>query len=480
VAPSNKAASGLSRELGIPTSSMDRLLMDLDAGRATLDRQSVVLVDEAGMAGFDVMERLMAWSGKTGAKLIFMGDPEQLPAVSRGNVLRKLTQMEVVAQTPNALLYLGKNLSDWNRISRQKDDWAKQASMFFSQGLVAEGLREYDQRGCVHGAWTQEHLREDLIRAYLADPAAAKNKLILATTNAQVHAMNQAVRADLKAHGKLTGNWKLPDSTFELSLGDRIVFKQRVQGKQKRAASGVKGSASPAIAKNEFATVRSIARQPDGSLDVQCELDTQGSDGKPSFVKLNTKDMGELDHAFASTVHRSQGMTVDAVYAVASTFLSKELFYVMATRHRERFHVHMLEQDRSLVMQRAAAAIPKWHALDLHSMPGMGPAGGKATSAIWDRLKGGLEKFGVWMQMEWKRYAHAMHMHDATQQAASSPTPLDCKDPVRERIRALITSLKAKLVLTPAPDQRHDRLKFLQQQDRSAGRRIEPQPELSR
>lgn len=453
VAPSNKAASGLSRELGIPTSSIDRLLLDLDAGRATLDRQSVVLVDEAGMAGFDVIERLMAWGVKTGAKLILMGDPEQLPAVSRGNVLRKLTQMEVVAQTPNALLYLGKNLSDWNRISRQKDDWAKQASMFFSQGLVAEGLREYNQRGCVHRAWTQEHLREDLIRAYLGDPAAAKNKLILATTNAQVNAMNQAVRADLKSHGKLTGSWRLPDSTFELSLGDRIVFKQGVQGKQKRAAPNVKGSPSPAIAKNEFATVRSIARQPDGSLDVQCELDTQGAHGKPTFVKLNTKDMGDLDHAFASTVHRSQGMTVDAVYAVASTFLSKELFYVMATRHRERFHVHMLEQDRSIIMQRAASALPKWHALDLHSILGNELAISEVGQLVWERLRGGLEKVAVWMRTECTRYAHAMQMHGAAHTSAGASMTIGQRDATRARVRALLYSLRSWQLKARTSDQ---------------------------
>ena len=96
VAPSNKAATGLGRELGIATSSIDRLLLDLQAGRQSLDRNTVVFVDEAGMAGFDVMEKLFELAAQSGAQLILTGDPEQLPAVARGNVLRKLTQMKAL------------------------------------------------------------------------------------------------------------------------------------------------------------------------------------------------------------------------------------------------------------------------------------------------------------------------------------------------------------------------------------------------
>jgi hypothetical protein len=446
VAPSNKAASGLSRELGIPTSSIDRLLIDLDAGRTILDRQSVILVDEAGMAGFDVMERLMQCSAQSGAKLILMGDPEQLPAVSRGNVLRKLTQMQNIANTPNALLYLGKHLADWHRISRQKDDWAKQASSFFAQGFVAEGLREYETRGCLHAAVTPEHLKEDLIKAYLADKADPTQKLILATTNAQVNAMNLAVRDSLKAEGKLQGAWRLPDSSFELSLGDRIVFKQGLNKPARTVDHGAKPSgskptasaATKLVAKNDFATVRSIARQADGSLDVQCELDHKDKHGKPVFLRLNTKDMGELDHAFATTVHRSQGMTVDAVYAATGTFLSKELFYVMATRHRERFHLHLLEQDRAMIMQKAAQLIPKWHALDLQSLPGLERAAGDATSAIWGRLKGGLKRVGVWAQMEWRKYANVMRSHGAVPTVAH----VSQRNAIRAHIRILLDSIK--------------------------------------
>ncbi len=417
VAPSNKAASGLGRELGIDATSMDRLLLDLKAGRQTLDEKTVVFVDEAGMAGFDVMEKLMGWAVQSGCKLILTGDPEQLPAVARGNVLRKLTEMDALVSTPDALLYLGRNLSDWNKISRQKHDWAKQASAFFSQGMVSQGLAEYEKRDCIHGAMTSSHLNEDLAQAYLLDPAAPSQKLILATTNAQVKALNAAVRERLKAMGKLHGSWKLPDSTLELCLGDRIVFKERIDGgdrvkdpdqsKDRKHASDGKGKAG--IAKNEFASVLSISRLSDGSLDIQCQLDTPKADGKPQIVRLNSKVLGDVDHAFATTVHRSQGMTVDSVFAVAGSFLSKELFYVMATRHRERLQFHMLESDRAMVMHKATRSLDKWHGMDLQVVdPKLIRAEGNATAwagaggglAIVDRLRASRVKFLELMQKE--------------------------------------------------------------------------------
>jgi len=155
------------------------------------------------------------------------------------------------------------------------------------------------------------------------------------------------------------------------------------------------------IAKNEFATVMSISRQPDGTLDLLCQLDTPKDDGTSNVVPLNSRAMGEIDHAFATTVHRSQGMTVDSVFAVPGTFLSKELFYVMATRHRERLHIHMLESDRATLLAKASQNMTKLHAWDLTDAD---RAGGRPTSAFGDRLKASTEKLFALMQSERARF----------------------------------------------------------------------------
>ena len=362
VAPSNKAAAGLGRELGIATSSIDMLVQQLSSGDAVLDAQTVVFVDEAGMASFDLMEKLFGFAQKSGAKLILTGDPEQLPAVARGNVLRKLTEMDKLANDPSTLLYLGKDLADWHYVSRQKDDWAKQASTFFSKGYIDEGLAEYDRRGFLKAAATKSDLIEDLAEAYMKDPSEAKEKIILASTNDHVRQLNKEVRSALKAQGKLHGSWIIENTGMEVSLLDRVIFKAKIKGKKARLDADV--------TKNEFGTVVSAKRLADGSIDFEIKLDTPALDGSVQTAKINSKS-AELDHAFATTIHRSQGMTVDSVFAAASTFISKELFYVMASRHRKSLNLFMLDHEKSTIIANAAERIEKRHANELRAVAQM-------------------------------------------------------------------------------------------------------------
>jgi hypothetical protein len=144
-----------------------------------------------------------------------------------------------------------------------------------------------------------------------------------------------------------------------------------------------------------------ISRQPDGSLDLLCQLDSPKDDGAPNLVRLNSRAMGEIDHAFATTVHRSQGMTVDSVFAVPGTFLSKELFYVMATRHRERLNIHMLESDRATLLAKASQNMSKLHAWDLTDAQ---RAGAQLTSGILVRLQASTDRLFALMQRERARF----------------------------------------------------------------------------
>jgi conjugative relaxase-like TrwC/TraI family protein len=381
VAPTNKAASGLGRELGIAASSIDRLLADLASGKAALDRDTVIFVDEAGMASYELMEALFQKAQASGAKLILTGDPEQLPAVARGNVLRKLTEMESLANNPDALLYLGKELGDWDYISRQKQDWAKQASAFFSKGFVAEGVREYERRGHVHTAITRGELIERIAKAYLEDPAAADKKAILGTTNDQVDSLNRLIRQKLKESGALKGAWTVQETGLEISLGDRLVIREKVEGETPEEGA----------VKNDFGTVQKVSSKADGSLDIQLRLDKTDAEGKPIALTINTARHSDLAHAFALTVHKSQGMTMDSVIAAPSSFISKELFYVMASRHRERLSLFMLEQEKGTILANAGLAIEKRHANDLKAVAAMPKEAqkrlAKSSVALADSLK---------------------------------------------------------------------------------------------
>ena len=201
---------------------------------------------------------------------------------------------------------------------------------------------------------------------------------------------------------------------MEISLGDRLVFKERQElDAGSSAIRAGKNSQTPLrvnLAKNEFATVMSVSRKSDGSLDLLCQLDTPKEDGSPQVVRLNSRHLGEIDHAFATTVHRSQGMTVDSVFAVPRTFLSKELFYVMATRHRARLSIHMLESDRASILVKAGLNMDKLHGLDLVASERAGSerAGSGWTLGIWERLQKSTERLLALLQEERSRFMAVM------------------------------------------------------------------------
>lgn len=362
VAPSNKAATGLGHELGIETSSVDSLLIRLESEQVKLDANTVIFVDEVGMTSFDLMEKLLGHARSSGAKLILTGDPEQLPSVARGNVLRKLVEMKDVATDPKVLFYMGEKQSQWDYVSRQKHDWAKLASTYIAKGYVQAGLEEYERRGFVHSAIDEQELIKSLVDGYLADTTAVQAKMVLASTNRQVQQLNRGIREAFKASGVLKGSCIIEKTGMPVAIGERLIFKEKI-GKR---LAGVP------VSKNEFGTVLSARPLIDGSVELEVQLDSPGRDGSPQIARFNSKH-AELDHAYATTIHRSQGMTVDSVHAAASTFISKELFYVMSTRHRHSLHLHMLESERATILKNAAGIIEKRHANELEMAEGHSP-----------------------------------------------------------------------------------------------------------
>jgi hypothetical protein len=98
-------------------------------------------------------------------------------------------------------------------------------------------------------------------------------------------------------------------------------------------------------------------------------------------------------------------MTVDSVIAVPGAFLSKELFYVMATRHRERLSIYMLESDRVSVLAKAGQNMVKLHGSDLTAV---GRAGSHWSLGIRERLQASTDRLLALMQSERARFVEVV------------------------------------------------------------------------
>lgn len=57
-------------------------------------------------------------------------------------------------------------------------------------------------------------------------------------------------------------------------------------------------------------------------------------------VAFDLKDYAHVDHGYAATIHKAQGMTVDSVHVLATPGLDRHASYVALSRHRDSVELH--------------------------------------------------------------------------------------------------------------------------------------------
>lgn len=62
-------------------------------------------------------------------------------------------------------------------------------------------------------------------------------------------------------------------------------------------------------------------------------------------VAFDIKDYAQVDHGYAATVHKAQGVTVDRAHVLATPGLDRHAAYVALSRHRERVELHYGRDD---------------------------------------------------------------------------------------------------------------------------------------
>jgi hypothetical protein len=176
----------------------------------------------------------------------------------------------------------------------------------------------------VHAAPSREQARGDLIgrweRERQASPHASR--IILTHTNAQVRALNEAARERMREAGDLGDDVRITVERGErrFASGDRVMFLQNERG------LGVKNG-----------TLGTVAKVSETSMSVRTD------DGRG--VAFDLKDYNKIDHGYAATIHKAQGMTVDRAHVLATPGLDAHGSYVALSRHRLRLDLHYGRDD---------------------------------------------------------------------------------------------------------------------------------------
>ncbi len=304
------AAENLESGSGIASRTIASLERQWGQERELLTDRSVLVIDEAGMVGSRQMERVIREAEKRGAKVVLVGDPEQLQAIEAGAAFRSVAERHGSVEIME--------------VRRQGAEWQRQATRDLAAGRTGEALLAYERAGHVHHAPSRNAAREALVGQWDRDRRAHPegSRIILTHTNDEVGELNEATRARLRQAGELGEDVTLKVERGERSfaLGDRIMF--------------FRNERSMGVKNGSLGTLRSVS-----PFSMAVMLD----DGRS--VAFDLKDYADVDHGYAATIHKAQGMTVDRVQVLATPGLDRHGAYVALSRHRAEVDLHYGKDD---------------------------------------------------------------------------------------------------------------------------------------
>lgn len=300
------AAENLEGSSGIDSRTFASRCYYWDKGEQLLTNKDVLVVDEAGMLSSRQMARLIDEAHKGGAKVVLVGDPQQLQAIEAGAAFRAIAEQVHYVE-----------LTD---IRRQRDGWQQDATKELATGKTADAVHRYDQHSHVHGFDTKAAAKAALVEVWndarLSDPS--KTQIMLAYNRDDVLEMNQIARGLRHQQGELGS-----EAMFQTERGER-VFAERDR------VYFLKNDKSLGVMNGTLGTIEAIK---DGALTVR--LDNNDRSNVDRRVMVTMERYNQLDYGYAATIHKAQGVTVDRSYVLASKYLDAHSTYVAMSRHRE-------------------------------------------------------------------------------------------------------------------------------------------------
>ncbi len=315
VALSGIAAENLESGSGISSRTIASLEHGWVNGRDGLTARDILVIDEAGMVGTRQLERVLSHAAEAGAKVVLVGDPQQLQAVEAGAAFRSIFERHGGAEI--------------GEVRRQREDWQRDATRDLAAGKTGEAIHAYDAHDMVHEATTREEARNNLVDRWDRDRQAApdRSRIILTHTNAEVRALNEATRGRMREAGDLGEDVRVTveRGPRNFAVGDRIMFLQNERGL---------GGDGMGVKNGTLGTIEHVSTQ---SMSVRTD------DGRS--VAFDLKDYDRIDHGYAATIHKAQGLTVDRTHVLATPGLDAHASYVALSRHRDAMDLHYGHDD---------------------------------------------------------------------------------------------------------------------------------------
>jgi exodeoxyribonuclease V alpha subunit len=332
VAPTGRAAKRLAELTGHPAATVHRLLQLRPGGEAAFDADNpldadLVVVDEASMLDLILANKLVK-AVPPGAHLLFVGDVDQLPSVGAGEVLRDLLRAgedrsaRGPQAAPGSLAAEPVPRVRLTRVFRQ----AQQSGVVTNAHRinagrmpVTDGLADFFLFPCDDAdeaaAWTVDVACTRVPKRFGLDPRRDVQVLTpMHRGPAGAGALNTLLQQRLTPGRE--GQPERRSGARVFRVGDKVI---QLRNNYDKGAAGVF---------NGTVGVVTALSTEDATLTVRTDEDEQ--------ITYDFDELDELAHAYAITVHRSQGSEYPAVVIPLTTsawmMLQRNLLYTAVTR----------------------------------------------------------------------------------------------------------------------------------------------------
>jgi len=314
LAPSASAAAQLGEQIGHQADTLALLTHALATGRPlpawarAIGPQSLVIIDEAGMADTLTLDRVVEFVLDRGGSVRLIGDTQQLAAIGAGGVLRDI-------DTTHGALRL-------DELVRFADPAEAAASLALRDGDPSALGFYLDQQRIQVGDETS--CTSNVFHAWATDRAAGLDALMLAPTRELVADLNQRAQAHLHGHHPAGPTVSLADGNTA-GVGDVIITRTNNRRLATTARDWVKNGDRWHITHvTPTGAVRAVHQRTGHPIML------------PSDYVAQSVDLG-----YACTIHTAQGVTADTMHGVLTGTETRQQLYTMLTRGRLANHAHL-------------------------------------------------------------------------------------------------------------------------------------------
>ncbi len=313
-APTWRAANVM-RDEGLPATSIASLLVELDRaeheGGKGLARGSVLLIDEVGMVNSATLARLVSHAEKAEAKLVLLGDPEQLGEIEAGGLFRAVAERSEPVRL--------------DEVIRHEHQLDREAAKRIREGEGREALDLYRSEERVTISPDAEARREAMVRDWL-ESYQREDAVMIAKRNAEVAKLNAMAREACKQEGRLAAQ-EIEVGEARFAAGDQVIT--RVNDQRAEVYNRERWRIAEVDAEQRRVVLEGIDQAKRVELEASYLARTNPHSEAPA-----------LEHAYAVTTYSAQGATVDRAFVMADPSMDKQELYVAASRAREETQLY--------------------------------------------------------------------------------------------------------------------------------------------